>query len=262
VPELDSRIAALKKEQDDLLRKYTDSHPDVVATKRLIEQLEAERKVQIEAIRKANAQLARPAPPSPERDPAFQQTRLALAEAEANVASARAKLAGYESQYRQLRAQAELVPEVEREYTQLNRDYDVQKKTYETLLARREAGAMGMDVQNAGGAQFRVIDPPRVAPQPVAPNRLALLAIAFAAAITAGLAASLVVSQAMPTFHEARTLREITMRPILGMVSMLPSERLTRLRRRNSFLFAGGLGGLFASFFALIAFVVVMGRAI
>ena len=67
------------------------------------------------------------------------------------------------------------MPQVEAEFAQLNRDYDVQKKTYENLLTRRESATMGKDVQDTGGAQFRVIDPPRVSPQPVAPNRLALL---------------------------------------------------------------------------------------
>ena len=36
-PELDARIAALKVQLDDLLRKYTDQHPDVMAAKRLID---------------------------------------------------------------------------------------------------------------------------------------------------------------------------------------------------------------------------------
>ncbi len=59
----------------------------------------------------------------------------------------------------------------------------------------------------------------------------------------------------MPTFHEARALREVSKRPILGMVSMLPSEALYRLRRRNSWLFAGGLGSLLATFSGIFAFV-------
>ena len=190
----------------------------------------------------------------------FQQLRLSLAEAEANVASQRAKLAGYEAQYRQLRAQAQLVPQVEAEFSQLNRDYDIQKKTYETLLARREAGVMGADVQDAGGAQFRVIDPPRVSPQPVAPNRIGLLGLALVVAMGAGLFASLVASQVMPIFHDARALREISKRPILGMVSMLPSEALVRLRRINAYLFAGGIGALLAAFTAVFAFVMLVGR--
>jgi polysaccharide chain length determinant protein (PEP-CTERM system associated) len=48
VPELDARIDALKRDLDTLLRKYTDQHPDVVATKRLLDQLETERKQALE----------------------------------------------------------------------------------------------------------------------------------------------------------------------------------------------------------------------
>jgi polysaccharide chain length determinant protein (PEP-CTERM system associated) len=260
IPELDNRIAALKKEVDDLLRKYTDQHPDVLAAKRLIGQLEEQRKTELEARRKADAAAGRTPSPSAERNPMFQQLRLSLAEAEAIVASARAKRAGYESQVRMLKAQAQLIPQIEAEYTQLNRDYEVQKRTYENLLGRREQGVMGADVQDAGGAQFRVIDPPRVSPQPVAPNRLALLGSALAASLLAGLAVSFLASQIMPIFHDARTLREVAKRPILGMVSMLPSEALSRLRHRSAYLFAGGVGAFVAAFSGVFVFAMLFGR--
>ena len=259
LPEIDGRIAALRREQDSLLRKYTDQHPDVTAIKRLIEQLEDQRRSEREARSKAVAG-GKSASRSWERNPMFQQLRLSLAEAEANVASTRAKLAGYENQYRQLKAQAQLVPQVEAAFSQLNRDYEIQKKTYETLLARREAGVMGADVQDAGGAQFRVIDPPRVSPQPVAPNRIGLLGLVLAAAVGAGLFASLVASQVMPIFHDARTLREVSKRPLLGMVSMLPTVAFTRLRRINAYLFAGGIGALVAAFAGVFAFATLVGR--
>jgi hypothetical protein len=152
------------------------------------------------------------------------------------------------------------VPQIEAEFSQLNRDYEIQKKTYETLLARREAGVMGADVQDAGGAQFRVIDPPRVSPQPVAPNRIGLLGLVVAAAIGAGLFASLVASQVMPIFHDARTLRDVSKRPLLGMVSMLPTVALMRLRRINAYLFAGGIGALLAAFAGVFAFAMLVGR--
>jgi hypothetical protein len=44
------------------------------------------------------------------------------------------------------------------------------------------------------------------------------------------------------------------------MVSMLPSESLQRTRRRKAWLFAGGLGGLFATFTAVFAFALLVGR--
>ena len=149
---------------------------------------------------------------------------MSLSDAEANVASLKARLSAYEAQYNQLKASARLVPQVEAEFAQLNRDYDVQKKTYTDLLARREATTMGVDVQDTGGTQFRVIDPPRVAPQPVAPTRTMMLGLALLAALGAGLAASFVANELRPVFQDARDLRELAQRPIVGMVSMLSNE--------------------------------------
>src|SRR5882672_3174142 len=189
VPEIDSRLDALKRELDTLLRKYTDQHPDVIATQRLIAQLESQRKTEVDTRRKA-ASGSRKAQTPLDQNPVFQQMKISLADAEATVASSRAKLAGLEAQQKYLKGQAQLVPQVEAEYSQLNRDYDVQKNTYQALLSRRESAAMGKDVQDTGGAQFRVIDPPRVSPQPVAPNRLGLLGIAFAVALLLGLVSS------------------------------------------------------------------------
>ena len=259
-PQIDARLASLRNTLDELLRKYTDQHPDVVATTRRIAQLEEEKRTELAAQRKAAAAESRPAQNAPERNPVFQQLRMSLAEAEGQVAAAKAKLAGLEAQHRQLRSQAQLVPQIEAEFTQLNRDYDVQKKTYESLLARRESAGLGADVQDRSGAQFRVIDPPRVSPQPVAPNRVALLALAFAAALGAGLVASLVASQLKTTIIDSRSLREVTGRPVLGMVSMIASPAVARSRRRRSVLFAGGLGTLFAAFGAILAFALLVAR--
>jgi polysaccharide chain length determinant protein (PEP-CTERM system associated) len=260
VLDVDGRIGALKRDLDGLLRKYTDQHPDVIATRKLIAQLEDQRRAELEARRKALAAEGPRAQSSLDQNPVFQQMRISLADAEAAVASSRAKLSGLQTQYAQLKAQAQLVPQIEADFTQLNRDYDVQKKTYQSLLARRESAAMGKDVQDKSGAQFRIIDPPRVSPQPVAPNRLALLGAVVALSLGAGVFASLVASQIMPTFHDARSLRMFTQRPILGMVSVLPSDSLRRSRRRKRWLFAGGVSGLIASFSAAFAFVLLLGR--
>ncbi|MEO8508906.1 MAG: XrtA system polysaccharide chain length determinant, partial [Betaproteobacteria bacterium] len=93
VPEIDIRLAALKRELDELARKYTDNHPDVMGTKRLIGELEEQRKTELAARRQAAA-AAPVSVRSGERNPVFQQLRMSLAESEAQVASARAKLNG------------------------------------------------------------------------------------------------------------------------------------------------------------------------
>lgn len=260
VPEIDARLATLKASLDALLRRYTDEHPDVVGTRRIIEQLEEQRRQYVQARAKAAAKSGGPGEAAMDRNPVFQQLRVSLADAEAEVASLQAKVDSYQTQYAQLKAEAQLVPQVEAEFAQINRDYDIQKKTYETLLQRRQSAAIGEGVQDAGGTQFRVVDPPRVAPQPVPPTRIALLGIALGFALLTGLAVSFATSEIMPTFHDARSLREVTQRPILGMVTMLPSEEVNRSRRRNALYFAGGASGLVAAFAAIFAIALLFGR--
>jgi polysaccharide chain length determinant protein (PEP-CTERM system associated) len=254
IADIDARLAAQKAQLDTLLQRYTDEHPDVVGARRVIKQLEEQRakeqRAEQAAATSGNARVA-PAGTSP----VYQQMKVSLADAEANVASLRAKLASYESQYAQLKSAARLVPQAEAEFAQLNRDYDVQKKTYETLLARRESAAIGEGVQDAGGTQFRVIDPPRVSPTPVAPGRMALLGVVLLGAIGAGLAAAFVANELRPIFQDVDSLREATQRPILGMVTVLPNEASGRRKRRERFLFAGGAGGLAASFAVVFALV-------
>jgi len=253
VPEIDSRINELKRQLDELLRKYTEQHPDVVGTKRLLAQLEEDRRNEIEA--RVKAAENDPGGASLSGDPVAQQLKVALNDAEANLTTVRARLGEYEARYNQLRSSAETMPKIDVEYTQLNRDYDMLKQQYQSLVLKRETATLTGKLEDAGVAEFRIIDPPRVTPNPVAPNRLLLLGAVVAASLLAGLAASWLVSQLRPTFHDGRSLREIAQRPLLGMVSMLPTPGLRAARRRAALLFAGGLSGLLASYLAAFAFI-------
>jgi polysaccharide chain length determinant protein (PEP-CTERM system associated) len=250
VPEIDARINEQKKQLDEMLRKYTDQHPDVVSTKRLIAQLLEDRKREIEARMKA----AEGDPGSPySGDPVAQQLKVALNDAEANVTTTRARLAEYEARYNQFKSSAESLPRIDMEYTQLDRDYSIMKRQYESLVSRRETASLTGKLEDAGVAEFRIIDPPRVTPNPVAPNRLLLLGALVIVSLLAGLATSWLVSQIRPTFHDGRALRDIAQRPLIGMVSSLPTHSLRAVRRRSALLFAGGLSGLVASYAAAFA---------
>ncbi|MCL4797974.1 MAG: chain length-determining protein [Burkholderiales bacterium] len=260
IPELDARIDAMKKGLDELLRRYTEQHPDVVGTRRVIADLEAQRAKEIEA-RKKDAP-AKSGFGSIDRNPVYQQLKIAHAEAEARVAALRAKVGAYEAEYRRLQASQQMLPQVEAEFAQLNRDYDVQKRNYEALVARRESASMASDMEAAGTADFRIIDPPRVSPKPVAPNRLLLLPLALVVALGAGIAASFAWSQIRPTFHDGRALRAIAGRPVLGSVSLVPDRKLLARRQRLNFAFFGSLAGLFACYGAGIAFLVLTGRIV
>jgi polysaccharide chain length determinant protein (PEP-CTERM system associated) len=238
-PEIDGRIDALKRNLDDMMQRYTDKHPDVVGVRRVLEQLEAQKREQIAQLQQAGAGAQSGMMGV---NPAFQQLKLALAEADGRVASMRARVGEYEHRIQQLTASAKMVPEIETEMTQLNRDYAVNKSNYDALIARRESASMGVDLSAQSGiAEFRLIDPPTLPNKPSAPNRLLLLPLVGLAALGAGAALTFLISQLRPAFSDGRTLREATGLPVLGTVSMLSTPERIRTRRRGLLAFSGGL---------------------
>ena len=256
--EYDARIDTQRKQLDELLRRYTDQHPDVAATRRLIAQLEEQRKQEIDARRKVAAQT--PPKLSASTNPVFQRIKISLAEGEANIAALRGRLAETEGRLAQLRAVAGKVPEIEAELAQMNRDYDVLRKNYEALVSRREAALLSEDVDSAGLAEFRIIDPPRIAPKPVFPNRFALTFLVLLAALGAGLASSYAMARVFPTFHGVAALREFTQRPVLGSVSILETGRMLWRRRFANAVFASGFAALIVAYGAWVTWVSMSAR--
>lgn len=251
-PELDVRIEAQRKQLDELLRRYTDEHPDVLSARRTIAQLESQRRQEAEL--KGRTAGPRGAAPT---SPVFQKLRISLAEAEANVASLRAQVGSQQARLDEIRAQAGKVPQAEAELAQLNRDYDVIRKNYEQLVTRREAASLGVKIdQSSSMADFRVIEPPRVLPQPVFPGKRQLALLVMVLAILIGIGVAYVQTVVNPTFATERELREFTKRPVLGSLTIVEDPKMLDLQRQDRMKLAGVLG-LFlvvhAAWVALIA---------
>ncbi|MCL4743897.1 MAG: chain length-determining protein [Burkholderiaceae bacterium] len=261
--EYDDRIEAQRRRLDELKLRFTDQHPDVIGTKRVLDQLElardAERKAEdrrLEAAKAAAAKAATPEAPKREagmvQNPVYNQLRVSLAETEARVASNRARVREYESRIVQLRANAANVPRLEAELTQLTRDYDVTKRNYDQLVSRRESVQLSGEMEaSAGVAEFRVIDPPRVSGQPVFPNRSALLAGVLALSLSAGVAVAFLRDQVKPTFFDLRGLRLATGMPILGAVSWV-SDAAGRARTRRGVIAFSASALLYLGLFAAL----------
>lgn len=241
-PEIDARIEAQRRQLDEQLRRFTELHPDVIATRRMIARLEEQRAAEVEAKRKAAA--ARPPKAPDTSSAAAQQTRLALAESEASVAALKVRVADTQGRLTQLRSTAARAPQVEAELAQLNRDYDVVRRNYEALVAQREKALMSEEVDGTRLARFRVIEPPRTSPAPVFPNRLAIAPALLVVALLAGFGASFLHTQLMPTVDSTRELQVLTGKQVLGSVSILADDRTTRNARIGNVGFAGGIGAL------------------
>jgi len=260
-PEIDARLEAQRRNLDSLLQRYTDSHPDVVGTRRIIGELEEQKKREVaELQRKAVANRGTGAV-NPDEAPAVQELGRMLATAEVQVAALKARAAEFGARYAQLRDSLRTAPQIEAEAAQLNRDYAIIKKSYEDLVARRQSAVMSGELDVASGvAEFRLIDPPRVSPQPVSPNRLLLLPAALVAALAAGLFFAFAAAQLRPTFADADVLRAKTGMPLLGVVSMLTTESDRRAERLGLIRFVSASGGLVGLFIAGLIAMVLLNR--
>ncbi len=214
--ELDGRINVLRRKLDALSLSYTDKHPDIVATKRLITQLQGRKIEEAKLMKSRGFDVGR------NYSPMLQQLNLALTESQAKVAAMRARVEEFTRRYNNLKSLSNSVPEVEASLAHLTRDYQVNKANYQELLKRRESAKISGKLGLASKLiSFKIIDPPAVPKIPVGPDRAKSYSIAFFIALAAGIGIAFILTQFRPSFHSQGKLREITGMPVLGAIPMI-----------------------------------------
>lgn len=251
--ELDVRIAALQQKLDGLRLVYTEKHPDIVASEHVIAQLKEQKRAE-EKKQRAAAESAQKSAPAAPQGLVYEQLMISLAAAEANIAAMKARVAEYELRHKELQAAANALPQIEAEFTQLTRDYQVTKARYEKLLERRESAQITGDVDASDvGVGFRVIDPPRVSLKPSWPNRPKLMTAVLVAALAGGFGIAFVLSQIRKTFNDEGSLRQASGLRVLGSVAMTWNEKQKKRRVRGAFALVLSFLGLLSAYGTIMA---------
>jgi polysaccharide chain length determinant protein (PEP-CTERM system associated) len=251
-PEIDARLDAQQRQLDALLQRFTEQHPDVQSTRRLIAELEAQKRKEI-ADRRAAA--GKSTAPPPDTTLAMQELSRTLAAAEVQVAGLRARVGEYSARLAGAKEKMKLAPQMESELAQLNRDYEIHQKNYNDLVSRRESASLSSELESASSvADFRVIDPPRAINKPVAPNRALLLPMVLVLSLLVGAGVTFLLSQLRPVFFDATSLRAATELPLLGVVSLVVHDEMRRKERRSIKRFVAALVGLVALFMGGVAY--------
>lgn len=262
-PEIDARIEAQRKLLDNLLLRYTDAHPDVVNSRALLRALEEQRVREVTELRRTALASASTSagPMGPVANSAQAEVMRILAAAEVQVASLQARVDEYGAKVAQARALMKVSPGIEAQAAQLNRDYALNKKSYEDLLARRQSAELSGELDEAAGmAEFRVIDPPRVSPRPVSPNRMLLVGASLLGALVMGLAVAFLLSEMRPVFTSSRHLIERSGLPLLGVVSLVMTPEMVAQRRAGHLRFALASGSFLLVYGAGVAALMLSSR--
>jgi len=247
-----TQLAEAQAKLDALLRQYTERHPDVGTLRETIAALKAQHERELEALRRGDSDTALPAGVT--SNPVYQSVRLALNQANVEVAALSRQLAAHETKVADLRRLVNSMPEVEAEFARLNRDYDVHKSQYVALVDRLEKAKLGQDAESTGsGVRLEVLDPPTAPYRPVAPQRpkLVVLVLMFAVGAATGLA--FVLSRLNPVFNHSRELEQITGLPVLGEVSLTWLQKYNRAALRGLVGYSAAAAALFGVCVLLVA---------
>jgi len=226
-----SRIDAAQVHLDELLLRFTDRHPDVIAARQTLEDLKKRRAAEIEGLRQGDAAAAAASRAS--SNPVYQSVQLALNQVDVDIADLDTELAQHESRASELRRYVDTAPQVEAEFAQLNRDYDVNKAEYTALLGNLQKARLGERADNAGSVRFEIVQPPTAGLRPVWPVRPLMLAEVLLAALGAGAAHAYALHFLRPVVTSASSIAQATGVPVIGIVSVAFPERARRAIRRD-----------------------------
>jgi uncharacterized protein involved in exopolysaccharide biosynthesis len=179
-------------------------------------------------------------------NPVYQTIQLELNKQDVEIAALRREFSQHQSTVAEMRQRLNSAPQVEAEFQQLNRDYDVNKTQYTALVESYQKARLGERADNAGSLQFEVVLPPSALPTPVWPRRGLLLGAVWLGSMALAVGVAYLMSILKPVISSVRSVNDFTNFPVLGVVSVGFPTRRAREFRRHVWLFSAATMGLFA----------------
>ncbi len=233
----DDRIKQLEETLDSLTLRFTDKHPDVKETQSRLEDLRAKREQEIDELYRANQENP-DAINALSSNVVYQEMKILVNQLKNDVASLTARVANYKNQINELNQQILTIPEVDAEFTGLNRDYNIIKARYEELLERQESAHLARSAeQSTEKIQFRVIDPPQLALQASGPIREVFFVLALLGSIAVGAVIAFLQVQLNPKVISTSQLTRTIGLPIFGVISATSQLNKVQATNRSTKLF-------------------------
>ena len=223
--DLQGQLAALKG-------RLGDKHPDVIKLSRQTAALEAE----VEAAKNDTGTNDKTSLAEPE-NPAYINIQTQIASTAMEVAEMKKARDNLKREIAKYQQRLENAPVVERDYSQLTRDYDNAKFKYNEIMNKlMEARvAQGME-ESQKGERFTIIDPAQLPEKPFKPNRLAIVLIGFVLALGAAVGAAAVRESLDDSVKNPEELDNLTGVPVLSTINLMESSIERRQRQRRTWL--------------------------
>lgn len=207
-------LAQAELRLQEMLVSDTEANPEVIRQRALIARLRKS------GVGGGPVQAGRPARSQSVPNQVYAQLKVEAVNTDGEIASLTRQVQDATHERDRLEQIARTVPGLQAQYINLGRDYDVVRKNYDALIARREEMRMSQAASTtAEKVKLQVVDPPQVPRIPVAPRRILYLSGVLVVGLGAGIAAAGALVQLDRSFYTLRELRGLGL-PVAGSISM------------------------------------------
>jgi succinoglycan biosynthesis transport protein ExoP len=223
-------MSQLRSELAAAQEKYSADHPDVIRLSNALAALEAS----LKAPQTPEAIVAAEKPENPAYITLQAQLQAVNSDHKTLIAKRdelQVKLSVHEKRLTRM-------PQVEREYVNLKRDYENSQMRYRDLKAKQMEAEVGQQLEKERkGERFTLIDPPQLPEKPVKPNRIMILLLGFIMSMGGGLGYALVAENLDPSLRGSHSISAaLGTAPLAVIPYMQNSEDLLRTEKTKRLL--------------------------
>ncbi len=246
---LEAELAALKE-------RYSEDHPDIQRLKRSIAGLNASENKETKVTRAYSEPSALDPIQRPD-NPAYVALASQLESAKREIAHLSALKEDLRAKQRTYDARLLQLPEIEREYQDLTRDYENAQKRYSEVKAKQMQAEVAQELEKGRKAErFTLAEPPNLPERPVSPNRIRILLMGLVASMGTGIGLAWLRDAINPSVKGPLELARIIRVPLLTSIPYIETRREQKGKRRRT-LIVVCLVALLAVTLALIVYFVL-----
>lgn len=232
------RLAAAQQELVAALAKYSEDHPDVRRLRREIASLSAE---------VSAGSTAQPT------NPAFIQLQSQVNAAAIEVRELATRRNDLSRSLSSTQGAIFISPQLEEQYADLVRDYQVIKTQYEQMRAQQATAELKSKAASSAAETYVLINPARVPEDPVEPDRVALMFLGLVLAIAAGLGTAFLLNAADSTVRGSADVVALAGAEPFAHVPTIRSRTEIRRRRLSNLAIAVGMAAVAVVLLSVVA---------
>jgi len=209
---LADELARLQENLANLLSIYKEDYPDVVMTKRRIQEIKSLMARNAAGKEKGELDDVKPEVRNPE-------VYNNLVNVKSRIAALKQRNSEIRKQMKSLEGRVEQTPANEQRFADLRRDYDISLKNYQTLLEKKLNAKLSENLEKRQkGERFSVIDPANLPEKPFKPRRGFIAIFGLAAGLGTGLGLAMLLDFMNPAFRRPEDFEGVFDFPVLASI--------------------------------------------